>query len=327
MRSPLPGPAALAPAGPAAGDVATLWWAMLAVGTVVFAVVAGLFVVGARRRPRPTGPDSAGPDPGDRGDVPGRMATGWIVGLGVVMPAVVLVGVLVASVVVGRSVSRAAPSDAVRIEVVAYQYWWEAHYPGTGVTVANELHVPVGRPVELVLTSADVIHSFWVPRLQGKLDMLPDGPNTLVLEADRPGEYLGACAEFCGIQHANMAFLVIAEPAADFDEWLARQAEPSSAAADEAAQRGGQVFLTEGCASCHRVRGLAGAPEPDDPGPDLTHLAGRRTLAADTVANTEDQLRRWLADPGDVKPGTTMPDPDLSPAQLADLVAFLRGLR
>ena len=307
-------PSSLDPAGPGARDIATLWWVLLAAGTAVFILVLVLFVVPLLRRQR----DEAG----DRDDVPARTASRWIVWLGIVLPTVVLTGVLFVTVLTMRSVSRAAPEGSVQIDVTGYQFWWAATYPEHGVTVANELHIPVGEPVELRLTSADVIHSFWVPELHGKLDLLPETTNTLVLEADEPGIYGGECAEFCGLQHANMGFLVIAQPREEFDAWLAAQREPAAPGGPDA-ERGRQVFLDADCGTCHTIRDVAAA---DQPGPDLTHVASRRTLASDTLTNTTENLERWLRDPDAIKVGTTMPTPDLTAEQLGALVAYLEGL-
>ncbi|MDQ3470728.1 MAG: cytochrome c oxidase subunit II [Actinomycetota bacterium] len=315
-------PGQLDSGGPAADEIEVLWWWLLAGGTVVTILVVALLVLPMLRRRRHGGPDAAD----DRQDVPAAVANRWIVWLGVVMPGIVLIAVLAFSVSTMRTVSRAAPDGSVVIDVVSYQYWWAAEYPG-GVTVANEIHVPAGEPVELRLISADVIHSFWVPALQGKLDMLPDGTNTLVIEADEPGEYMGACAEFCGVQHALMNFLVIAQPPEEFAAWLEEQGAAAAEPASEAAQRGRALFVDEGCAACHTVAGVTSANEATTPGPDLTHVASRRTLAADTIANTSEELARWLRDPDAVKPGTTMPAPELTDDELADLVAYLDGLR
>jgi len=316
-------PTTFEPAGPAAGDIALLWWVLLAVGTVVFLLVMALLVATMIRR-RVGGDED---DTDDRAEVPAATSSRWIVGLGVAMPTVLLVGVLAITVWTARSISGAAPAGAVHIEVEAYQFWWSARYVDTGVTVANEIHIPAGERVELTLTSADVIHSFWVPELHGKLDMLPDGPNTLVLEADEPGEYLGACAEFCGLQHAKMNFLVIAQPRAEFDAWLGAQEQPAAEPAGEVAARGRDVFAAEGCAGCHVIDGGPVATAGREPGPDLTHVGSRRTLAADTIANTPELMAEWLRDPNEVKEGTTMPAPELTDDEVANLVAYLQGLQ
>ncbi len=204
---------ALDPQGPVAEAMADLWWLMFGLGVVVFAVVVGLLAVALFRRRRPS-EDTAG----DSGTV-----RTFIVGGGVVMPVIVLVVVLVATVSAMRFVPSRAPAGALVVEVVGHQWWWEVRYPEGGVTTRNELHLPVGQPVALQLTSADVIHSFWVPALGGKMDLLPDGVNTLVLQADQPGEHLSQCAEFCGLEHATMRLMVVAEPAEQFTAWLARQ--------------------------------------------------------------------------------------------------------
>jgi len=204
----------LDPQGPAAKAMADLWWLMLGLGVAVFAVFAVLLAVGLLRRRAGTGSE------------PPRQAQPshrWIVVGGVVMPLAVLLVVFGATVYTMRAVPGTAPPGALVVEIVGHQWWWEVRYPDEGITTANELHIPVGRPVALELTSADVIHSFWVPALGGKMDLLPDGTNTLVLQADEPGEHLSHCAEFCGLQHANHKLIVVAEPAERFASWVADQ--------------------------------------------------------------------------------------------------------
>jgi cytochrome c oxidase subunit 2 len=203
---------ALDPQGPAARAMADLWWLMLALGVVVFVVFAVLLAVGLVRRP-------VQPDQADEG----RRIRRWVVGGGVVMPTIVVLAVFAATIYAMRVVPTSAPSDALTIDIVGHQFWYEVTYPDEGITTRNELHIPVGRPVALRLTSADVIHSFWVPELGGKLDMLPDGVNTLVLEADEPGEHISRCAEFCGLEHAHMQLRVVAEPEDRFASWVETQ--------------------------------------------------------------------------------------------------------
>ncbi len=200
------------PQGPVAQAMADLWWFMLALGTVVFVVFGLLLALGVRHRPSTSADDDEA-----------RHVRRWIVGGGVVMPTLVVLAVFVATVYAMRVVPTSAPADALTIDVVGHQFWYEVSYPGEGVTARNELHIPVGRPVALRLTSADVIHSFWVPELAGKMDMLPDGVNTLVLQADEPGEHRSRCAEFCGLEHAHMELVVVAEPAEEFAAWLGEQ--------------------------------------------------------------------------------------------------------
>ena len=204
----------LDPQGPVAEVMADLWWLMLGLGVVVFTVFAVLLAVGLFHR-RSTEP-KAGPQQSNRF---GR----WIVVGGVVMPLIVLLVVFAATVQAMRVVPNSAPPEALVVEVIGHQWWWEVRYPEEGITTTNELHIPVGRPVAFRLTSADVIHSFWVPALGGKMDLLPDGVNTLVLQADEPGEHLSQCAEFCGLEHANMRLTVVAEPAERFATWVADQ--------------------------------------------------------------------------------------------------------
>ncbi len=321
MHSP-ESPNSLDPGGPAAQDIAALWWFLLVLGTVVFLLVLALLLIPLLRRPR-----QGAPAGDDRAEVPAALTHRWIVGLGIVLTGVLLIVVLVFSVATMRNVSRAAPADSVEIDVVGHQFWWAASYPAADVTVANEIHIPVGEPVELRLTSADVIHSFWAPELHGKLDLLPDGTNVLVLEADRAGEYGGECAEFCGLQHTNMGFLVIAQPRAEFDAWLEAQRAPAAAPTDGPAAEGARIFASKGCGQCHVVRGgPTAATPPEIPGPDLTHVSSRRTIASDTVANTPGDMTAWLRDPQSIKPGTSMPSPELTDEQVTALVAYLEGL-
>ncbi len=311
--------------GPAAEEITELWWVFLIMGGAVYVLVVVLLVVPMLRRRlarRREATDDSG-EVSDRPEVPGRMATAWIVGLGVLMPLAVLIVALVLSVSTMQAIPRTAPPGSVVIDVVGYQFWWSAQYRDERITVANEIHVPVGEQVELRLLSADVIHSFWVPDLHGKLDALPDGTNVLVIEADEAGTYGGECAEFCGLQHANMGLLVIAESRQDFDRWVAAQRAPAAAAATEAADRGQRLFLDEGCGTCHTVRGVVVG---DGAAPDLTHVASRSTLLSDTIDNTTDGLTAFLRDPDSVKVGTGMPQPALSEEELADIVAFLEGL-
>ena len=219
------------PQGPVAETIAELWWLMLALGVAVYLVVVVLLAVGLFRR--------RSSDPGEEGDeVSSRR---WLVWGGLVLPVALITVVLVATVGAMRAVRNDVPSGALVIDIVGHQWWWEVRYPDEDVTTANELHIPVGRPVALRLRSADVIHSLWIPRLAGKLDVMPDGANTLVLQADEPGEHSSECAEFCGLQHAQMAMTVIVEPAGRFGSWIRDQQRPAAKPADRAAQRGADV--------------------------------------------------------------------------------------
>jgi cytochrome c oxidase subunit 2 len=214
------------------------------------------------------------------------------------------------------------------VTLVGHQWWWEVQYHDSvashRLTTANEIHIPVGRPVLVTLESHDVIHSFWVPRLHGKRDLIPGYTNRIWLRADRPGAYRGQCAEFCGQQHANMALWVVAEPQAQFDAWYRAQLLPAAAPADSTRIAGQKAFLGGSCVMCHTIRGT---PTGGRNGPDLTHLGSRRTLAAGTLPNTPGHLGGWVVDPQGIKPGTTMPPNNLRPDELRALIAYLEGLK
>jgi cytochrome c oxidase subunit 2 len=211
------------------------------------------------------------------------------------------------------------PERAPDVTVIGHQWWWEVRYP-SGVVTANEIHIAAGRPLLLRLESADVIHDFWVPQLARKMDAVPGHPNSLWISADQPGEYGGACAEYCGAQHAWMRLLVVAEPAATFDAWQRAQLAPAPAPASDASARGERVFRDEACGNCHAVtgRGFNGRVAPD-----LTHVKTRKTLGAGVTEQTAQDLRSWLRDPQRIKPGSHMPDFKLSDAKVSDLVAYL----
>ena len=307
---------ALAPAGPQAARLAQVFRAFFAVCAVVYVVVVALLLLGALR------PGAAAVDE------PARLR---LVTAGGVLTALTLVGLLVVSIHGGHQLNpMRGAKDVLTVQVIGRQWWWELRYPGTApdqeVVTANELHVPVGRPVLLRLVSRDVIHSFWVPELHGKRDLLPGHDSTTYIQADRAGVFRGQCAEFCGTQHAQMGFLVIAEPEEKFQAWLSAQrtAAPPPEALSADARRGQDLFLHGTCVMCHRVAGTsAGATM----GPDLTHVGSRATLAAGSLPNVHDHLRRWVADAQSVKPGSHMPPTPLSAADQDSLVTYLEALR
>jgi cytochrome c oxidase subunit II len=212
--------------------------------------------------------------------------------------------------------------------VVGHQWWWEIRDPKHGFVTANEIHIPVGRPLSVQLDATDVLHEFWVPQLTRKMTTVPGARNHVWLEAERPGTYQGVCSEFCGTQHAWMRFLVIAEPPAAYDAWVRTQQQPAATAS----ARGRELFNQMTCVNCHAIRNQAGASlaalmaQPNS-GPDLTHLAGRRQLGSGIVTNTPENLRRWLADPQQVKPGAKMPNFKLTREQIDALVAYLETLQ
>ena len=307
----------LDPQGPAAESMADLWWLMLALGVAVFVIFAVVLALGLFR-PRP----AEAPEPG--AEQPNRSGA-WMIGAGVAAPLVVISIVFAATVHAMREVPTTAPSGALVIEVVGHQWWWEVRYPEEGVTTANEMHIPVGREIALRLGSADVIHSFWVPALGGKMDMLPERTNTLVLEADEPAEHIGRCAEFCGLQHTLMGMVVVAEPQERFDSWVAARQQPAGQPSEPMVRRGQDLFLGGGgCATCHTVRGTAATGTV---GPDLTHFASRPTLGAAPVPNTPENRAEWVADPHAIKRGVAMPAARLSGEELDAVLAYLGALR
>lgn len=307
------GQSTLQPAGPAAAEIAWLWWLMLAVFTAVFVLVVVLLLVAIRRRDRRAGDGGAAPPLG---------RTGFIVAGGIILPVVVLTPLYLISL--RTSASLAAPREALTVRVVGHMWWWEVRYPEQGIVTANEIHVPAGQPVRLELTSADVIHSFWVPRLHGKRDLIPGIENQFWIQADEPGTYRGQCGEYCGTQHANMAFLVVALPPDEFPAWLAEHARPRPEPATPAARHGLQVFRKAGCVQCHAVRDTEAG---GNVGPDLTHLGSRRTLGAALLPNTRGNLAGWIADPQAIKPGVKMPRSYLAADDLLALVTYLESLK
>ncbi|ETW94987.1 MAG: hypothetical protein ETSY1_32495 [Candidatus Entotheonella factor] len=212
---------------------------------------------------------------------------------------------------------------ALRIEVVGKQWWWKFSYPSLEVETANELHVPVGRTVVATLRTDDVIHSFWVPKLAGKMDLIPNKINHLWFQADEPGIYYGQCAEFCGPSHANMRLRVVAHDEAAFAAWVNAQQTVAQAPADALAQEGERVFQQH-CTACHAV---AGTPANGKVGPDLTHFGSRQTLAAGLLPNSPSNIARWLQNPQSVKPGSLMPNLGLSEAEITSLTAYLQHLK
>lgn len=313
-------PGAFAPRGSHAAEVAWLFWVMVALGTAVLVLV---LVLLARSSWQPRHRDEAEEADGDREEAARRRSMRLVIGGGVVLPVVILVPLTVTMLLVADRISPFAADGPIEIEVVGHQFWWEVTYPGTDAVTANEIRIPTDTPVRLRMESADVIHSVWVPQLAGKIDMIPGQATHLALDADEAGEYWGYCAEFCGVQHARMRFLVIAHEPDEFDEWLANESAPARDPASEQAERGQEIFAEAGCAACHSVRGTdAGGTT----GPDLTHLAGRRTLGAGTLPNERGHLGGWISDPQATKPGNLMPPTPLTGDELLDLLAYLEGL-
>jgi len=304
-------PSLLSPKGTSQRTVDGLWWLMPWISTAVLVIVLGFIAAAIVRRRKAGEPSMSEPHWGEP----------FVVIAGIVVPALILTSVFIVSLHDMNLISGSGGDPPLTVAVIGHMGWWEGRYPNGAVT-ANEIHIPVGQPVRFDVTSADVIHSFWVPQLGPKIDMIPGRVNTTVLEATSPGRYRGQCAEFCGLQHANMAFFVVADPVSTFDTWVRDQAAPAASPTGEAAQ-GEQAFLGSSCASCHTIRGTNATGTV---GPDLTHLASRQTIAAGTLPNDAPDLERWITDPQGVKPGNLMPPTQLSPGDLAALIDYLRSL-
>jgi cytochrome c oxidase subunit 2 len=309
----------LNPASPQARLIDRLWNAMYLSAIVVFILVVAVLLWAAFRQRGAPGPvDDTGQGRPIRTAV--LLATGVTV--------VTLFVFLVLDISVGRAITRNPGKQALQIQVTGHQWWWEIQYrdslPNDWVTTANEIHIPVGRPVVFELRSTDVIHSFWPPNLSPKRDQIPGNENSVWFQADSVGVFRGLCAEFCGHQHAKMGFLVFAESPSNFARWLARERDTAATPTDSLAQRGREVFLSSSCVMCHAI---AGTPAGSRIGPDLTHLAGRQTLAAGTLPNTRSNLTGWIVDPQAIKPGAKMPPNQFNGPDLLALVAYLESLK
>jgi cytochrome c oxidase subunit 2 len=310
------------PASPQASAVAHLWWWMFGVGGAVWlAVIATLFYVIRAKRGQRESDDLLHLTP----ERESRLTR--VVSAAVFVTILILVGFLAFDFGVGRVVAQ-HPRSALTIEVTAHQWWWEAQYadtnPSKRLVTANEIHVPTGTPVQIKLASRDVIHSFWLPNLNGKRDLIPGYSSALWFTADTAGTYRGQCAEFCGLQHAKMAFYVVAEPPEKFAAWRAASSAPHSQPTDSTLLSGQRIFMSGGCAVCHTI---AGTDARSTIGPDLSHFKSRATLAAGTLPNTRANLTDWIINPHAIKPGTRMPPSTLTSAQLNTLVAYLETLK
>jgi cytochrome c oxidase subunit 2 len=307
-----PSQSALQAAGPVADTLLGVTGLLVAGAALIFLGVMALLALAARRH---------------AGTLNARL---WVIGGGVVFPAVVLVALFAYSEWHRPTWRAVPPKDALIVGITGHMWWWEVRYrdPATGaeIATANEIRIPVGRPVYFGLGSADVIHSFWVPALGGKMDMLPGRVQHLLLQAGSPGTYRGQCAEYCGEQHARMALHVVAEAPAAFDAWLSAQARPATRAASPDIERGREAFLANRCNACHTVRGVS---EESRLGPDLTHVGSRLYLGAGTVPNTPEQLAAWVAHTQQLKPGARMPSSGerIDAATLQSIAAWLGQLK
>lgn len=312
---------ALDPKGPAASELANLIWLFTILCTIVWVavmvVLAGILMRRGQRRVNPLIEDEGQ-----------ERALSRVVISAVGATASVLVALTLLSFFANRTLAGIGENAELTIQVTGHQWWWEIRYedkePGRILTTANEIHIPSGEPVRLLLRSDDVIHSFWVPTLHGKLDLVPGITNSLTLKADKPGIYRGQCAEFCGMQHAHMAMLVVAHPRAEFAAWYDDQLKPAVQPVSEEQRAGLDFFMKRPCVMCHRIQGtLAGATS----GPDLTHVWSRATLAAGTLQMNSDNLAAWITDPQSIKPGAKMPVMDLKGDELNAIAAYLESLK
>lgn len=314
---------ALDPRGIVAESILDLFWLFTAICVAVWVlVVIGLVVAAFRRRPaaeRALDPLTV--------DIRRDHLARQIVVVAVAVSLAIIVALTAASYLTGKGLAGISEGP-LTIRVTGHQWWWELRYesddPSQILTTANEIHIPVGEPVLIKLESRDVIHSFWVPNLAGKRDLIPGRPTSLILRAEEPGIYRGQCAEFCGLQHAHMAITVVAEPREQFERWMAAQSAAAPEPQDEEAKQGRALFLSQACVMCHTVRGT---PAAGKVAPDLTHIASRRLLAAGALPMSRGSLAAWLADPQGIKPGSNMPRVDLDADQLNALVSYLEGLQ
>ncbi|HEX5810060.1 MAG TPA: cytochrome c oxidase subunit II [Anaerolineales bacterium] len=308
-------PSMLAPQGPVAARIAGLSWFMIVLGSLIFLGVMAYFAYAAwGHRGYSLEEELKRPNQGN----------GIVLTWGVGFTAVVLVVLFGVNIGIMRSNNQlAAGEEALVIDVIGHQWWWEIQYPEQGFETANEIHIPVGQPVTLRLVTRDVIHSLWIPELSGKLDLLPNQVNELTLVADKTGEYWGECAEFCGTQHAKMQLMVIVQTEGQFNAWLEHQQTMPAPPEDELTFEGQQVFLGSSCVYCHTVRGTNAS---GDLGPDLTHVMSRRTLGAGVLENSLGNMAGWVVDAQAIKPGNKMPPMDLNAAELSALLAYLETL-
>jgi cytochrome c oxidase subunit 2 len=306
--------------GPRADPVTGLTWGLIVLSLAVILIVTILVVAGAAvRRLRAASAGEALPVGGSAG--------GWSwIWIGLALTLIALVAALAWTIAVMAAVGSPPARPALTLEITGHQWWWEARYlgaaPGQTFVTANEIHIPVGRPILIRLSGADVIHSFWIPALAGKTDTIPGRTNLTWLQADHAGTYRGQCTEYCGLQHAHMAAFVVADPPADFEAWREGQLQLAAPATGPAAS--GEELFVERCGACHTVRGVAAGGVA---GPDLTHLMSRATLAAGTVPNTVSGLEGWIANPQALKPGARMPPSNLSGPELGQLAAYLETLK
>jgi len=316
---------AINPAGPNAGNISKLWWLMFVVCSIVFVLVLITVLLSLRKATAEAADRVPILEPSAESE---RRRRNLVISA-TTITIIILFVFLIASYSSGRSLRLNDPTkNGLSIELTGHQWWWEVRYQDVDAsnifTTANEIHIPVGVPVQFTLRGADVIHSFWVPNLAGKKDLIPGKVNTIWLQADKPGVYRGQCAEYCGLQHAKMALWVVAEPQEQFNAWRQNQTQGAVPPASDPQKRGQQVFLGTTCVMCHAINGT---PAGSNIGPNLTHVGSRQMLAAATLVNTRDHMAQWIKDSQTFKPGNKMPQHNLSDADLQSLVEYLENLK
>ncbi|HEX6957887.1 MAG TPA: cytochrome c oxidase subunit II [Ferrovibrio sp.] len=306
-----------------ADKVVPLIWGLAVISIIVVVIVSVLVLVGALRRGRAFSPNPDAMPPVERAG----SGLPWIT-IGVGLSTLVLIAAMVWTVATMAAINRPSRQPDLTIEVRAHQWWWEARYlsgdPSRIFRTANEIHIPVGPPVKINLASSDVIHSFWVPAIGGKLDAIPGQTNATWLEARKPGTYRGQCTEYCGLQHARMGFVVVAEPPDEFRAWWDSQLRAQASSGPHDGLAGGRQLFVQRCGACHTVRGTQAGGIM---GPDLTHVMSRGTIAAGTLPNTTANLAGWIANPQTIKPGSLMPNIGLSGPELASIRAYVETLK
>jgi len=317
--------------GPQAGQIESLWWIYFWITFVIYLLVLAFLVMAVARRRREKKADDFAAEGAPQLHMPmgSQRRTTLVISIATGATLVTLLVLLFADFFTGRKLyALAKDPDPIKIKVIGKQWWWEFRYEdeltSNVFTTANELHIPVGRTVHLDLTSQDVIHSFWIPNLAGKKDMIPGQQAAIRLRADEAGEYRGQCAEFCGHQHAHMRFVVLAEAPETFGTWLAESRKSAKEPETPSQKRGRDVFLGSSCVMCHTIAGTAARATV---GPNLTHIASRKMIAAGALENNRGNLSGWILDPQHIKPGTRMPQNNINPPDLQALLDYLQSLK
>lgn len=314
----------LDPTGPQALHIERTFLLIFWITSVVTLLVLTILVVGVLRQHA-----KGGIPPHFKADPNTEKHASWVVGSAVGITAILLFVMMISSFITSHRTAVLADAPALTINVYGHEWWWEIEYPDQQqpyrtVRTANEIHVPAGAVIDIHGTSRDVIHSFWAPNIHGKKDLLPGYWNDLTIEVDKPGTWRGQCAEFCGLQHAHMAFSIVAQSREGFDSWYSAQLKSANEPQTPQTSHGREVFLSHPCMMCHTIRGTTANATV---GPDLTHIASRSTIAAGTLVNNTGNLAGWIANAQSIKPGCRMPPNPMPASELHDLVTYLETLR